>query len=116
MKMAPRAPKIGIIQLYVPDGCTPAEQYERAAALIRKAAVDDADIVVLPEMFLGFHQESAEDKDMFAVETYKNIQKFQLLAKVASPQALCSMSLNQDKWTTNVLVGFEHQYYSRELT
>jgi predicted amidohydrolase len=86
--MVPSGPKIGIIQLHVPDGCTPAEQYERAASFVRNAAADDADIVILPEMALGFCQGSAQDKDMFAAETYKYIQKFQLLAKVGTPQDL----------------------------
>jgi predicted amidohydrolase len=81
-KMAVRNPRIGIIQLHIPERCTTVGQYERAVGFIREAADKGADIVILPEMFLGFHPTSPEQKDAFAADCFKCIQSLRHMAKV----------------------------------
>jgi predicted amidohydrolase len=83
--MTQRAPKVGIIQLHIPEGSHLADQYDRAVSYIKQAAEKDADIIILPEMFLGLHHGDGESKDLFAAENYKFVQKLQVLAKVTSP-------------------------------
>jgi predicted amidohydrolase len=46
-------PRVALIQMSVPADSAPTIQLQRATDLIVRAASENADLAVLPEMFLG---------------------------------------------------------------
>jgi len=74
---------VALIQISVPADSTPATQLQRATELIIQAASENADLAVLPEMFLGWTPTDAEKKQEFARQSEIALSQFQALAKVS---------------------------------
>ncbi|KAH8653560.1 carbon-nitrogen hydrolase [Xylariales sp. PMI_506] len=111
-----KSPRVGIVQLHIPEGCTPAEQYARAAEFIKTAARDGADVAILPEMAFGIHQGTEQEKDEFAAENYKCIEKLQELAKDLSINIIPGSSLEAERDESGkVLHYYNTTYYIDRL-
>ncbi|KAF7555383.1 hypothetical protein G7Z17_g2214 [Cylindrodendrum hubeiense] len=93
------APRVALIQLYIPYGkTTPSSQFQRAATFIRAAAADHADLVILPEMALG--HPTPETMAQYSRDCQAELLNFQALAKELSvniiPGSLCEDVLDAD--------------------
>jgi predicted amidohydrolase len=90
LKMKPtKNPRVALVQLHIPPPAetNPAVQFQRAAVLIRDAARDSADLVVLPEMALGFPPGS-DGMKQFGSECMIELANFQKLAKVSNEEVV----------------------------
>jgi predicted amidohydrolase len=76
-------PRVALIQISVPADSTPATQLQRATDFIIRAASENADLAVLPEMFLGWTPTDMEKKQEFAHQSETALYQFQALAKVS---------------------------------
>jgi predicted amidohydrolase len=75
--------RVALIQISVPADSTPATQLQRVTDLIIRAASNNADLAVLPEMFLGWTPADTEGKEEFARQSETALSQFQALAKVS---------------------------------
>jgi hypothetical protein len=80
-----RDPKIGLCQLHILQSSTPASQFQRAATFTRQAVKDGADIVVFPEMAVGFAPDAyatMDERARFSEACTRELVNFQALARV----------------------------------
>lgn len=80
-----RNPRIALGQVYIPKTSLPATQFQKAAQFTRQAVQDGADIVVFPEMVLGFPpgvDAKLAERAVFSSECARELRNFQALAKV----------------------------------
>lgn len=81
-----RNPRVALGQLYIPIGSRPAAQFQKAAQFTRQAVKDGADIVIFPEMVLGFPpgvDAKLAERALFSGECLRELNNFQALAKVS---------------------------------
>jgi predicted amidohydrolase len=74
---------VALIQISVLANSLPATQLQRATDLIIRAASENADLAVLPEMFLGWTPTDKKRKEEFAGQSETVLSQFQALAKVS---------------------------------
>ncbi|TVY30904.1 Hydrolase [Lachnellula hyalina] len=86
-------PRVALIQIPIQTETTPTLQLRKATELIIRAARENADLAVLPEMFLGWTPTTPKAKDEYATQCAEAISHFQALAEEHSiniiPGSIC---------------------------